>query len=191
MIQLSVSGIEKLIFPLNEFNLSINKSDLKDDNTENRYGFGLGMYHSFRSNNIVNIVLGIEYNMTSQFKKYMTMGITSHIEDVTYHLNDLSIPLLIRINYGNKTKLFFETGPFLDLNIKTTRQTKDHSVDDEEKNISEVNYGISIGIGIKIPVSKYEIIIKPEYKLGLHKIYDYHESIYNKYMRLVIGIKMN
>lgn len=38
---------------------------------------------------------------------------------------------------------------------------------DEKTNFSIINYGVSIGIGINIPISKYTLIILPEYKLGL------------------------
>jgi hypothetical protein len=59
----------------------------------------------------------------------------------------------------------------------------------ENADIVSINYGFSLGLGIRIPFDKFEVMIKPDYKLGLKKLYSYQDSIYNRYIRLAVVLK--
>ncbi|MCP4164193.1 MAG: hypothetical protein GY760_29380 [Deltaproteobacteria bacterium] len=61
---------------------------------------------------------------------------------------------------------------------------------EETVRVSAVNYGFSFGIGINVPVSKYRLIIKSVYKFGVNELYDYGNQIFNKYYRIILGIKI-
>ena len=52
------NGQDSNDFFLDEFHISLNRTDLQDDNTEDRYGFGLGAYHSFMSDKKLNLIFG-------------------------------------------------------------------------------------------------------------------------------------
>ena len=187
----------------NEFQFSVNRTTLRNENTQDRYGFGFGVYHSFMSKKMVNIIFGIEYNRTSQFKKYMYEGHFAHSTDVTYNLNCFSIPLGLRLNIGSKTKVFIETGGFADIVIYSHKSGTYHSYQPGENN--NINYfekkiegnaglsnsvGVYIGLGVRIPISRFELIIKPEYKYGIYKLYSYQDVILNRYFRINIGLKI-
>jgi len=187
-----------------EFVVSMNRTDLKDQNTENGNGFGIGIFKSFLDNKKVNIIFGLEFNRTSQIKKSMYGGQFAHSTDVIYNFNWFSIPVTTRINFGEKIKFFIEPGIFVDIPISTREKGTLHSYIPNEENQIEyteteydkkasqigLNYGLSFGLGMIIPISKVKLIIKPDYRLGLKTIYDYHDQIFNKYFRINIGIKI-
>ena len=194
---------ENIDFFFDEFGVSINSTNLKDENTENKFGFGIGIYHSFMNDKKINLIFGFEYNRTSQFKKIMYEGHFAHTTDLTYNLNNLSIPINIRFNVGNKTKVFLETGVFADLIISSKRKGTMHTyLPDQNNNIvykeyeinekadlASINYGFVLGLGLRIPLDKFEFTIKPDYRFGLRKLYSYQDNIYNRYIRLSVGLK--
>jgi len=176
---------------------------MKDENTENRNGFGLGVYHSFFSKSMVNLTFGLEYNRTNQFKKYMYEGHYAHTSDITYNLNMVSFPVVVRLNVGNNIKILVEGGAYADVMIKSTRKGVLHTYFPDENN--QIVYedkpidekadlssaiGAYTGLGVRIPVSSFEVIIKGDYKFGLQELYSYKDSIYNTYWRISIGIKI-
>lgn len=60
------------IFSLfNEFIVSLNRTTVSDNNTEGRFGFGLGMFRAFFNQKRCNLVVGLEYNRSSQLKKFV------------------------------------------------------------------------------------------------------------------------
>lgn len=189
-------------FVIDEIQVSINQTNVDDFNTDDRVGFGFGVYHSFFEAKMLNLVVGLEYNRTSQFKNRMYNGHYSSVKDVRYNLNAISIPVDVRFNIGSTTKFFLEAGAFADLLIHTSRVgTVENLVNPntpEQKYVStEVNertsipssYGIHFGIGVKIPISDYELVIKPDYKLGLNNLSAYFDDMYNSYFRLNVGLR--
>ncbi len=204
ILTIQAFGQDKASFFLDEFTLSANRTNLKDSNTEDRYGFGLGAYHSFFPGKKINLIFGLEYNRTSQFKKDMYEGHFANATGLTYHINCLSVPLGIRINIGNKIKFFIETGGYADLIVYSNRKGTLHTFSVDENNLlvdeeSQINekanlsnaFGAYLGVGVRIPISKYELIIKPDYKFGINALYSYQDQIFNRYLRLAIGLKIN
>ncbi len=189
----------------NEFCVSANYTNLSDDNTVNGFGFGLGAYRSFFTEKMVDLTIGLEFNHTSQTKKSMYEGHFTSSTNVTYNLNNISIPLAIRITVGKNIKTFIDPGIFIDANVYANRKGIMHAYTFNQNNqpelqefsfkekvtgIDDLNYGPSLGIGLKIPCNHHELIIRTDYKMGLNKLYDYHNSIYNEYFRLSIGVKI-
>lgn len=191
-------------FFFDEFQISLNRTNLQNNNTEDRYGFGFGAYHSFMPNKRINLVFGLEYNRTSQFKKSMYEGHYAHTTDLTYNLNCFSVPIGFRFNIGSKTKLFLETGGFADLVINSNRtgtmhtnlpdennQIKYTETEIDEKAKLSSSIGLYMGIGVWIPISKFELIVKPDYKFAMNKLYSYQDDIFNRYFRINVGLKIN
>lgn len=192
--------INELFF--DEASISFNRTDLKDDNTENRNGFGLGVYHSFFAKSTINLTFGVEYNRTNQFKHSMYQGHYAHSTDITYNLNMISFPVGVRLNIGNKIKVFAEAGGYADLVIKSTRKGILHTYlpdqngqivykdtpFDEKADLSNV-IGVYSGLGVRIPVPWFELVIKTDYKYGFNDLYSNRDEIYNRYWRISVGIK--
>ncbi len=195
---------DSIYFFFKEFNVSVNRTTLQNDNTEDRYGFGFGAYHSFMADKKLNLIFGFEYNRTSQFKKSMYEGRYSHFIDLTYCINCFSIPVGFRLNFGVKTKIYIETGGFADLVINANRTgtkctywtDENHRINYTETEIDEKTglsnfVGFYFGVGVRIPISKYELIVKPDYKIGIYTSYSYPDDIINRYFRINIGFKIN
>lgn len=194
---------EKIPFFFNEFTISLNKTLPWDDNTESRYGFGVSITRVMREQKKMNFVFGFEYNLTKQLKKTTYEGHYAYATDVEYTLNNLSVPLNIRLNFGANTRFFVEAGVFADLILSSKRKGKKHIeivegytvisnqvADFKGKgNLSHINYGVVGGIGVSVPFDKFELIIKPDVRLGLHELDSFSTSFFNSYFRLSIGIK--
>lgn len=189
----------------NEFTVSINRTAVKDNNTENRFGFGAGVYHSSSDRKMVNFVFGFEYNRTSQFKEGMYESRFTHFTDLTCYIQSISLPLAARINFGRTTKFFVEAGFYLDINLKAVLDGTRHyfgpnedwsgiliteSEFRKETGVKTLNYGPSVGAGVKIPVAKHAILLKADYKYGIANLEEYHGTINNRYFRFMLGFKL-
>jgi hypothetical protein len=192
--------VNELFF--DEATLSFNRTNLKDDNTENRNGLGLGVFHSFFAKSRVNLTFGVEYNRTNQFKKTIYVGHYAHSTDITYNMNIISFPVGIRLNVGNKVKVFLQAGGYADLMIKSSSKGTMHTYLPDQNGIVEYKdfpfdgkaklsntMGLYSGVGIRIPVSLFELVIKSDYKYGFNDLYSNLDVIYNRYWRISIGIK--
>ncbi len=190
-------------FFFNEYNVSINKTNQADDNTKDKIGFGIGMHPIIMADKKVNIKFGFEFNRTNQLKKDIYNGHNGYSTDVTFSINTFSIPAMARINFGKKIKIFFEAGGFADLNLNCSSSGTSHIYVNQNNNmvletakfnknigITGLNYGIGFGTGCRIPIAKYEMIFKIDYKHGIENLSDYMESLYNRYIRISIGIEI-
>jgi len=190
---------------LNEFSISVNNTTLRKDGAKDGVGFGLGAYRCFMKQRRVNIVWGLEFNYTSQFWDNVYGGHFSSDHDVKISYGCVSAPLDARINFGKKIKFFIEPGTFLDIPIfaysKGTRISYNfsqnmlsHTIDTTEyKGLGGsnfLNYGLSFGLGLRIPVKKYELFIKTDYKYGFNQGHYGYEHISNCYLRLMLGFKI-
>jgi outer membrane protein assembly factor BamA len=204
IVSLHVYGQERREWFFDEINISLNRTNLKNDNTDDRNGFGLGVARSFMSGKRFNILFGMEYNRTSQFKKSIYEGHFTSSKDVTFTLNCISVPFGFRYNFGNKLKVFIDSGIFTDIMINSNRKgTKNsfysvnslppayHETQFNENAGLQTSAGISFGIGTKIPIGKYELIIRPDYKFGVNELISLSmDQLFCRYMRLVIGMKL-
>ncbi len=184
----------------NEFSLSINKTNVQNLNTSNMLGFGLGVYQSFMTDKKFNPKFGLEFNRTSQFFTSINQGHFAHSTDVTYTYSCLSIPFGFRYSIGSKTKIFIETGGFVDIVLAAREKgTQNNYVPinnqynytksefDKKTKLSDT-YGVYLGLGVRVPVSNHELVIKPEYKFAFNSLYSNKDEIYNRYFRLSVGM---
>lgn len=198
----TLNGQDTIPFFLDEISLSVNRTNLNDKFTKDKNGFGIGAYHSFLPDKTINIQLGFEFNRLSIFKKLMYSERFSHYTDLTYKIYSVTIPLGLRINIGNKLKFVIETGGYCDNVIYANQKGIKHtSFPDsslryliyKEYQINEnagvgSSFGLYLALGIKIPVAKYELIIKPEYKRGINNFKD-DSLYYQRYFRLIVAIR--
>lgn len=184
----------------NEIGVSLNRTMLENDNTLNRNGYGVVVYRTLTSSNKFNIVFGLSYDKTSQFKKEVYDGHFSSISDVVFEIHNFSVPFNCRFSIGSK--LYVETGVFTD--VIMSAQKKGHyltSVPNEDIREYEVteslqlfspNYGFSIGVAMRIPITdSYGLTIKPDFKVGLRNLSASQESINNRYFRLLFLFDTN
>ncbi len=198
-----LSQDKKIKFPFHEFSISANRTNVATNGTENRNGFGLGIYRYIVSKKIINLTLGLEYNRTSQFKKSMYAGHFYNFNNVTLKVYNISIPLLIRISTGNKFKIFAEAGSFIDIipyaektgtfsGINPYTYQYSSNLKTENAGLNKMNFGFSGGIGLLISASEFDVIIKPDYikpALKLNNDTEF-EDIFNNYFRIVFAIRL-
>lgn len=185
---------------LSEFTTSINSSDVIDDNTENRIGYGMGIFHAFEPSKNINLLLGFEFNHLSQFKYYLYDGHLASVNDITYNFNVLSFRFFPRFQFGARTKVFIEIGPQIDFGLYSKYQgtleylNTSSYMFETQKQSGSILYGANPyacgGIGISRKFSLFSIFIKSEYKLGLTKTYDMLE-INHRYIYFTLGLRRN
>ena len=195
---------EKWILTLDEVTLSGNRTF---EEGEGRFGFGAGIYHAFLKENRLNILLGLEYNRTGWFYDYEYSDKWSHRENVTYHFNNLAVPIGLRVSLGKKTKFFAECGGYADFPLYTKKEGMfyySYPVFDEDtvyivsgqgefnrKSSSNVYVGIYFGGGVIIPSHKVDWIIKTDYKYGLTEIFEPGDnSARSRYLRIMLGVRI-
>ncbi|MEZ4937819.1 MAG: outer membrane beta-barrel protein [Crocinitomicaceae bacterium] len=185
----------------NEFTTSINMTMVQDGNTHNGIGGGVGIYRIWRNNKIVNIVNGIEYNYSSMKKDQIYEGSTyAYYNDVKYGMHNISIPVLVRCSFGERTKLFTEAGGFMDFTVGANRKgvyktTTDEGAPlditvNENANLNYFNYGFSAGVGARIPVKGVDLLLKVDYKFGVRDLYKFDEKFNNRYLRFSFGVNL-
>lgn len=201
---------KKFRFPINEFRASVNTTAFRDEKTESREGFGVGIYRSGDRNKRVNWIAGLEFNHTRQFRTWFFETQYRYMLNTMYSMNCFSVPVGIRINIGGSTKFFIELGAYFDYLASSRKMGTfqwvlgpvggvDNEYVDQNAQLGKFNYGFSGGIGTAIPMGKIDLLIKADCKLGvmdLHPNYNepYYEGkniqpFYNHYLRLSLGVK--
>lgn len=180
---------QKTEFPLNEFTLSINRTHVHtSDNSESRNGFGFAVYHSPKADSGNRLVIGLEFNQTSQFKEHANSysQFTPGENNVTYDFDFITIYAGHRINFKSDIKWLLDLGGFLDIGVSSTAKGEVYN----SNGSFGIFPGLSIAPGVRIPIADTQIILKPEYKLLFPLKDDLHEEhfLYN-YYRLAIGMK--
>jgi len=192
---------EKKPFPFNEFSLSVNRTNVSSSGSEDRFGGGAGMYHSFVLGKQFDLVLGIEYNYTSLFVDHVSQNMHYFGNNMTFHIHTFSVPLNFRFSIGKNVKYFLESGIFLGILVASQSgdsyvinplptpdnpwSTKPAKLDGD----AGLHRGPSFGIGIKIPMKQIEWIVKADYKIDFKTIDAGHYYLRHHYYRLGVGIR--
>lgn len=144
--------------------------------------------------------IGVGYDFTSQYKEEISGGRNSTLEDVTCYIHNLSFPINLRINFGQKIKFFPEIGFFPNFILYAKQKgvlrswaqtieggTNTRNVNESILKLSYPNIGVAFGLGVKIPIQKIALVVKADYKWILNEFYD-EDNLYNRYYRLSVGI---
>lgn len=174
-----------------EISLSANRSNVADENTKDRFGGGVELLCSFFDRRRINLVAGLGYDLTGQFKKSVFFGghgPYSSYKDVTAYIHNLSIPISVRANFGKKIKFFPEIGLFPTIIVGSSQKGTGGDSESTGRLIDlprSQHFGATFGLGLKIPMNKIALIVKADYKW----IFAYSaDEIDNRYYRLSIGI---
>lgn len=187
-------------FFFNEFGLSLNRTERFEGKLEQELGFGIGAYRSMWDQKRIPLIFGMEYNLNRLFMDQTYEGHFAHATDVQYTIHNWSFSFGCRFMMGKKIKPFIELGTFLDLIIGSRREGmmhtyfpgtvyKDFSFN-ENAGLSSHNYGLSGGIGIKIPVDNREVTFKSDYKIGFQELNSSEMYFYMRYFRLAIALSL-
>jgi len=150
-------------------------------------GFGVGVFHAFYNQKKCNLILGLQYDAFIKRYDYFELGNFNHYNSF------FGIPLLFRVNFGKKVKFFIEPGIFCDLIIFSRVKYRLYNSNEMiELYFDKPDFGVSGGIGLRIPINKYEILLKGNYKWGMKYLFNnsFYNS-YNQYFRISVGFKAN
>jgi len=136
------AGQEKSKPLIHEFSFSISRTDVKDRNTSDLTGAGIGYQFIANNRKKVNFSMGVTFTNTRQRKKevhetYETSyyliqnsvlpvysnNLYAWSKDVDYSINSFSFPFSLRYTAGEKFKAFAEAGCYIDLNSCTRKGT--------------------------------------------------------------------
>ena len=107
------------------------------------------------------------------FKDYVYAGRFEESNNITYQINCLSFYTGTRLNLGNSNIFYIDAGIFVDLVLSSTREGEGSSCSVENDSLVCSNYhfdedarlsgslGFYSGVGFRVPISKFELIIKP------------------------------
>jgi len=154
----------------------------------NNLGFGIGLCHAFFNEKRCNLIVGLEYNTLISKTIFFTEDMSSQI-----FINRLGIPAYFRVNMGKKVKFFIEAGAFCDFIVFAIEKQEQKDVGNKIIHYFEKpDFGISGGIGLRIPIQKYEILLKGDYKWGMKHLFHFsYLSVHNQYFRFTLGFKAN
>ncbi len=195
---------DKRRFFLDEFQISANIMVPNENSSETGFGFGIGTYHTFRTEKMLNLLLGLEYNRISQVIDFIHMSHLINAYDIALVADCMSLSFGPRFNIGTNIKVFFDTGIYADFVIKSQKSGVRDSVGfgeegmiftripvNEDADLSHTA-GIFIGTGLRIPVSKIELILSADYRYGLNPTGGYGDTdIHHRYFRIKLGIGIN
>ena len=148
------------------------------------YGFGVGLYNAFYNQKRCNLIVGLEYNAV-YFSAFLLER--DYYTPFYYYIG---IPVSCRVNMGKKVKFFIEAGAFFDPLVieKRIPFEKDVSTTDKTVYLNHPDFGFFGGVGLRIPVKKYEILIKSDYKSGMGSLFC--SSTPNSCWRFAVGFKI-
>ncbi len=203
LINVAISAQKKSILEGAEVFVSVNRTTFFDDKTENRTGFGAGIKFLYNSDKRFSLLTGFEYNHTRQYKYelFEDRWCSSSDWEISVHL--FSIPVGVRYRVGSMRRIIVEGGVFADVPYKSTREGERCCYYPDLDNLGNMaggcsqvtesgiifpGFGSYFGVGYRIPISKVDLIIKPDYKFVFNRI-NSQDDIYNRYLRFNFILK--
>ena len=183
------------------FYLSPNFTLVQNSNTENRAGFGAGAALSWPAESRVQLIMGVEYNQTRQFKAVEEFTERATYFTTTYTMYGISQPITGRVYLGRWQNWFLEGGGYLDFNIGGRLEGFYQLRDEDTGNVVEVQRyttqragwrratpGVCMAVGFRDYIGNILVHVKPEIKYSGEKIWDGPEDFYNSYVRISAGV---
>ena len=178
-------------FFFNEVHLSVNRTDVANENRENRFGYGVALYKEGKKGTYVSKVFGIEYNKISQLYNVGDVDKSTTLYDVEYDYHALTFLGMMRFAYGQNIKLVAHTGIYGDLGLSANYKGETLDLDTDTGNTvtSSLNFGPMFGLGVVFPFRNYEFMLNSSYRLGLRNLKAGHDAYLNRYFNFSFGIR--
>ncbi|WP_341907746.1 hypothetical protein [Fluviicola taffensis] len=185
-----------------EFHASVNHPISAKEGVRTFYGGGIGVNVIFKDTNRVSFKTGIELNYFHTWDAWLNSGNFSNQTNIHYQYSVLSIPALVRFNFGNELNFLVEFGAYLGFSVggemRSDYFSNDPFSNESVNGFKHENYtpGLSItpaiGFGTRLPLSnRLELLLKPE--IAFTKNENYGEDSFNKhyfYARFCAGIHL-
>lgn len=175
--------------------------------TRTFYGGGLGANIFFWDERKVSFKTGFETNFFHTWNEKVYVGHMASSTNVHYNFWNLSIPVMLRVSGGERSKFFLEVGGYLGIPLagtstsryRTTPTGPNKPFIDEIRTESIGGYfslSPAVSLGGIFPISRrIDLISKPEFVFQKNfDVYDGPSPDFNEsfcYIRLCLGIRIN
>jgi hypothetical protein len=170
--------------------VGINESTQSDlgnlyDNQNLRPGISIGgsVLYQFSE----NVGTQLELNYVQKGRK-MNVNHSKNSSNMNTNCDYITIPMIVRgssLLNENRTRFYFETGPYYGYMTNSKNTTDDKHLD--EKKLYNNDFGLVFGSGIIQPIQNSNIIIGIRYEMGLLKVYKEDNEIRNKSLSFSVG----
>ena len=152
-------------------NVGYNRSTIvNSQNTANAgsgFNFGASAYYYF--SNRWSLKGKLIYDQKGWNNDYIRDNATGILYNTNYKVNYLTVPVMANWHFGSKRNWYLNFGPYAGflLNAKDTRFETD-----VKKDFNSTDFGLALGIGVKIPVSdKAKFFVEYEEEGGFSDIF--------------------
>lgn len=177
------------------FNIGYNGSNVSDSRTTSDTGSGVNVGGSldFYFSNAWSIKGKLIYDQKGWDNDVIRLINDGNYYQTNYNLNYLTIPVMANWHFGNTRNWYLDFGPYVGflLNAEDSRFNADVT-----ENFNTTDFGLALGIGVKLPVSdKVRLFFEFEGQGGLTDIVNtrrtstyYYSSITNTRSSLNFGV---
>lgn len=164
---ISHAQVIRSYLPLNEYGITMNYSyplAWNNYDFQSKLGGGVTANYSFKPSNVVNPVLGLNY----QFIWYHIQSIPSddgHYEDINVLNHLLRVPFSLRFKLGKNQRLLLEPGIYGGVLLHGRIQGSEYISTTGKKidNVNDktgpgLNAGLSLAVGTQFPLSKGKLV---------------------------------
>lgn len=192
---------------INEYSVSVNNNDIASySNKLNKTGIGFGLYHNSKEIKGFSSNLGFEINHTNYYGGLVTSRTMNWYSHMDVSMTALTIPFSLRYHIGKRFRIFPEAGVFVEFNSRARGEGQSYSVTgnqipytttvsnfNETVALKKINYGVTAGVGVLVPIGKNHILLKAEYRYGQLELTtgNYRMGIYNRYIRFSAGYSLD
>jgi Outer membrane protein beta-barrel domain len=143
-----------------------NVNTFLNETVTNYAGISVGGYFKVNINQLFGIRVLVQYDQNGYRLGDLTFtdanGINLAPGNVTVKTNYLNFPIVGEFTFGNKIKYYINAGPYVGLLLRSNVITRIYSMDgslpsltkDKSDAYKSTNFGISLGTGTLIPISK-------------------------------------
>lgn len=121
------------------------------ENTNSKYrsGFNAGVSADYYFSDRWSIKGKLNYDQKGWNNGFVQMGNSTYPTD--FHLDYLTIPVMANWHFGHTRNWYLNFGPYAGILLSASETANDM---DLKEGFSSVDFGLDLGIGVKIPVSE-------------------------------------
>ena len=180
---------------------SLRGNDYVEDFNDPTIGFSSGLTFQYNFPKLISIRTNVAYERKGAFSKFQFTDIAGNpIREITLYTNFyyLTMPLLIRLTFGNKIRFFVNIGPYFGYLIIQTFETSafnlfPKSISDNTDSFKRFDMGLTSGLGGGLPINdKFLLTLEIRNNLGFYNVskvpIENNGSILTTSTNLLIGI---
>ena len=155
-----------------------------EDSASSKIGFNVGAYGEYYFSERWSLRANLNYDQKGWSDGFFTDDTQSITTD--YALNYLTVPVLANWHFAKKRNWYLNGGLYAGFLLNAKITETDFDVSDA---ISSTDFGVALGIGVKIPVGDHKIFIEYGAQSGFTDIFEQNsgEAIRNGRSSLNVG----